>query len=178
MCLIKCNKRFILAALPWWRTWKKGSLKKVKIKTWQKTPWKKLSSYILNKKEQMVSNLGMFMPSFYAHISQKRKKLFDLTVFFALLGSAHVQVVHKHIDEIDSITDGVKIQNGTAQLFLYLLVSSDKFHMTSINFSHCFPCHLKISLKFCQKFFYDYLISWETIQKILFNNKSYALLKV
>ena len=29
--------------------------------------------------------------AFYAHRSSKHKKLFDLTVFFALLGSAHVK---------------------------------------------------------------------------------------
>ena len=29
------------------------------------------------------------------------KKLLNLTVFFALLGSAHVKAAHKHVDEID-----------------------------------------------------------------------------
>ena len=33
--------------------------------------------------------------------SQKRKKLLDLTVFFALLGSAHIKAERKHVDEID-----------------------------------------------------------------------------
>ena len=33
--------------------------------------------------------------------SQKCKKLLNLTVFFALLGSAHIKAAHKHVGEID-----------------------------------------------------------------------------
>ena len=36
-----------------------------------------------------------FTSSFYAHRSQKCKNLLNLTVFFELLGSAHVKAAHK-----------------------------------------------------------------------------------
>ena len=42
-----------------------------------------------------VSFINLFTRSFYAHRSQKRKKLLDLTVFFALLGSAQVKAARK-----------------------------------------------------------------------------------
>ena len=45
------------------------------------------------------------MSSFYARRSQKCKKLLNLTVFFALLGSAHVKATCKHVDEIDPLSD-------------------------------------------------------------------------
>ena len=48
-----------------------------------------------------VNFINMFTRSFYTHRSQKRKRLLELTVFFALLGSAGVKAACKHVDEID-----------------------------------------------------------------------------
>ena len=48
-----------------------------------------------------VNFINMFMGSFYARRSRKHKKLLELTVFFSLLGSAHVKAACKHNDEID-----------------------------------------------------------------------------
>ena len=45
-----------------------------------------------------VNFINMLTRSFYLLRSQKRKKLLDLTVFFALLGSAFVKAAHEHID--------------------------------------------------------------------------------
>ena len=42
-----------------------------------------------------VNFINVFTRSFYAHRSQKCKKLLDLTVFFALLGSEHVKAERK-----------------------------------------------------------------------------------
>ena len=39
--------------------------------------------------------INMFTRSFYTHRSQKRKKLLELTVSFALLGSVHVKASRK-----------------------------------------------------------------------------------
>ena len=46
----------------------------------------------------------MFTHSSYARRSQKCKKLLELTVFFALLGSASVKAVRKHAGEIDPMS--------------------------------------------------------------------------
>ena len=54
--------------------------------------WKRES----NKKHNTEVNfIDMFTRIFYAHRSLKCKKLFDLTVFFALLGSASVKAACK-----------------------------------------------------------------------------------
>ena len=42
-----------------------------------------------------VDFINIFTPSFYARRFQKRKKLLNLTVFFALLGSEHVKAACK-----------------------------------------------------------------------------------
>ena len=42
-----------------------------------------------------VNFINVITRSFYAHRSQKRKKMLDLTVFFALLGSACVKAACK-----------------------------------------------------------------------------------
>ena len=48
-----------------------------------------------------VNFINKLTRSFYARRSQKRKKLLDLTVFFALLGSAHVKAVSKETVKSD-----------------------------------------------------------------------------
>ena len=48
-----------------------------------------------------VNFINVFTHSFCACRSWKHKKLVDLTVFFALLGSACIKAAHKHVDEID-----------------------------------------------------------------------------
>ena len=50
-----------------------------------------------------VNFINVFTHSFYAHRSQKHKKLLDLAVFFAHLGSAHVKLL-ENVDEIDPKT--------------------------------------------------------------------------
>ena len=47
------------------------------------------------KKLRGVNFINVFMRSFYPCSSQKCKKLFELTVFFALLGSAHIKAASK-----------------------------------------------------------------------------------
>ena len=42
-----------------------------------------------------VNFINVFTCSFYAGRSQKPKKLLNLTVFWALLGSAHLKAAHK-----------------------------------------------------------------------------------
>ena len=54
------------------------------------------------------------MLSFYAHRSQKRKKVLDLTVFFALLGSLLVKAAHKMLMKL---TPGV---NPSKLKFVFL----------------------------------------------------------
>ena len=48
-----------------------------------------------------VDFINVFMRSFYACRSQKRKKLLELTDFFALFGPAGVKAASEHINEID-----------------------------------------------------------------------------
>ena len=48
-----------------------------------------------------VNFINVLMRSFYSRRSQKCKKLLNLTVFFALLGSGRVKAARQHIDEID-----------------------------------------------------------------------------
>ena len=55
--------------------------------------WKFLESDVFST--QGVNFINMFTPSFYACRSQKCKKLLDLTVFFALLGSERVKAARK-----------------------------------------------------------------------------------
>ena len=51
-----------------------------------------------------INFINMFMCSFDARRSHKHKKLLDLTVFFALLGSVRIKAARKHIDEIDRLS--------------------------------------------------------------------------
>ena len=58
--------------------------------------------FCLKKTKLWVHFINVFTRSFYVRRSQKCKKVLDLTVFFALLGSACVKTAHKHADEIDA----------------------------------------------------------------------------
>jgi len=49
-----------------------------------------------------VNFINVLQAAFYTRRSQKCKKLLDLTVFFALLGSACIKAACKHIGEIDT----------------------------------------------------------------------------
>ena len=53
----------------------------------------------------VVNFINMFTCSFYARRSQKRKKLLDMTVFFALLGSAHVNAASKMLMKLTPVRD-------------------------------------------------------------------------
>jgi len=63
--------------------------------------------YSLNKsvrrifKKPGVNFINMFTHSFYSSRSQKHKKTVNSSVFFALLGSAHVKALYKRVGEID-----------------------------------------------------------------------------
>ena len=57
-------------------------------------------------KSSGVNFINVFMGSFYTHSSQKHKKLFDLTVFFALLGSTHEKAACKLLVKL---TPGYKL---------------------------------------------------------------------
>ena len=52
-----------------------------------------------------VNFINMFTRSFYARRSQKCKKLLDLSVFFALLGSARVKDARKMLVKLTSGVD-------------------------------------------------------------------------
>ena len=73
-----------------------------------------------------------FMHNFYVRRSQKRKKLLDLTVFFALLGSLHVKAVRLDNDEIDPSQSnfGTKNQISTIGGTFDLLCSG--FHVLDL----------------------------------------------
>ena len=49
-----------------------------------------------------VNFIYMFMSSFYACRSQKCKKLIELTLFFAVLGSVHVKAARKMLVKLTS----------------------------------------------------------------------------
>ena len=53
-----------------------------------------------------VNFINVFMCSFYAHRSQKRKKLLDLTVFFMLRRSARVKAAHRTSVKLNPGDDG------------------------------------------------------------------------
>ena len=55
-----------------------------------------------------VNFINLFMRSFYARRPQKRKKLLELTVFFALLRSLHVKAVRKMLVKVTTIAVAVK----------------------------------------------------------------------
>ena len=62
----------------------------------------------------MVNFINMFMSSFYVHRSRKHKKLFELTVFFALLGSGRVKSAHKMMVKLTPALDAfVDLQQYT-----------------------------------------------------------------
>ena len=79
---------------------------------------KKAARKMLVKLPARLHFINVFMRSFYACRSPKRKKLLELTVFFfLLLGLAHVKAARKHVDEIASTTPCLVC-------FLYLVSSS------------------------------------------------------
>ena len=63
-----------------------------------------------------VNFFDVFMCSFYARRSQKRKKLLELTIFFALFGSASVKAVRKMLVKL---TPDVCQNNLSLSLYLY-----------------------------------------------------------
>ena len=78
----------------------------------------------------------MFTCSFYAHRSPKRKKLLELTVFFALLGSAFVKAAQKHVDEIDTRMGKLSKMEGThfkASFLIKSIFFKCEVQYTSIN---------------------------------------------
>ena len=79
---------------------------------------RKIVCFAREKKSDSFSKLGVnfinvFMRSFYALRSQKRKKMLDLTDFFALLGSACVKAAHKML---------VKLTPGAERLLSDLIM--------------------------------------------------------
>ena len=54
-----------------------------------------LQQSLANKQRFGVNFINVFTCSFYACRSQKHKKLLELTVFFALLGSGYIKAVRK-----------------------------------------------------------------------------------
>ena len=67
----------------------------------------------MGKSDSVPRNQGSISSthSFYARRSRKRKKLLDLTDFFALLLSACIEAEHKHVDEIDPKCDCILKRN-------------------------------------------------------------------
>ena len=61
---------------------------------------KQYRTQVRRKKIPGVNFINVFTLSFYIRRSQKWKKLLELTVFLALLGSAQVKAARKHVDEI------------------------------------------------------------------------------
>jgi len=56
---------------------------------------------------------NVFMRSFYTCRSQKRKKTYDLAVFFALLGSTRIKDVHKTLMKL---TPGASVGSGLSEV--------------------------------------------------------------
>ena len=71
----------------------------------------------MGKSDSVPRNQGSISSthSFYARRSRKRKKLLDLTDFFALLLSACIEAEHKHVDEIDPKCDCILKRNMNMQ---------------------------------------------------------------
>ena len=89
--------------------------------------------YLVLWSQAGVNFTNMFTHSFYARRSQKRKKLHNLTVFLALLGSASVKAAHKHVDEIDPRrrkVRGKKRMNELASFYLSSYFFQFKFCVT------------------------------------------------
>ena len=87
------------------------------------------------------------MSSFYACRSQKCKKLLDLTVFFALLGPAHLKAVHK---KLVKLTQGGG-RGGRTAIFCHLsrrapILSSSHFLTKMCNLIEALSLSLPLTL--------------------------------
>ena len=67
------------------------------------------------KKQSGVNFINVFMCSFYTSRSQKHKKLLDLTVSFAPLGSAHVKGALKMLMKL-SPEEIFRLKNNEVQI--------------------------------------------------------------
>ena len=68
-----------------------------------------------------VNFINLFTCSFYTPRPQKCKKLLELPVFFALLGSASVKAACKHVGEIDPWSLGSKAKALSKKMQSYYL---------------------------------------------------------
>ena len=79
-----------------------------------------------------VNFINVFKHSFYTRRSQKRKKLLELIIFFALLRSAHVKVACKMLVKLTpwqqvrkvkpSLIEGNNIADGEVLIFINMLI--------------------------------------------------------
>ena len=79
-----------------------------------------------------VNFINVFKRSFYTRRFQKRKKLLELIIFFALLGSARVKVACKMLVKLtpwqqvrkvkSSLIDGNNIADGEILIFINRLI--------------------------------------------------------
>ena len=90
----------------------------------------------------MVNFTNVITHSFYARRSQKRKKLLELTVFFALLGSTCVKAAHKMLmkmtpaDERESLFLDAFLIFYKEQSFIEPLLFISPSLRISLTFSH------------------------------------------
>ena len=85
----------------------------------------------INRVRSWVKFIKVLTCSFYAHRSQKRKKLLDLAVFFVLLGSVRVQAAHKMMVKLTPGLDGFRDKSLSSSCKLKIIRDND-------NFDNCF----------------------------------------
>ena len=71
---------------------------------------------VKKKRKSWDNFINVFTRSFYTRRYQKRKKLLELTDFFALLGSMSVKAARKHVDASDPLRRGINFTNPLAQV--------------------------------------------------------------